>query len=148
MAATKIVLTSLHGKRVGLSQRGDLVVNGRTVPSADDTGAIREVQGAPATLNATGTLTIAQLLAKIVTSTTAAAVTATLPTGALIDAEGSFNIDEGFSWRVINTGASNAFTIQAATNHTIVGAAAVAASTSAEFFTRKTAAGTYVTYRI
>jgi len=49
---------------------------------------------------------------------------------------------------VINTGGSNAFTVTAATGHTIVGAAAVAASSSGLFRTRKTAANTFVTYRI
>ena len=45
-------------------------------------------------------------------------------------------------------GGANAFTVTAATGHTIVGAAAVANSTSGRFRTRKTAANTFVTYRI
>lgn len=154
MASTKKVLTSLHGKRVGLSQRGDLIVNGRTVTTTDDNGSMRVIQASPATLNATGTLTIAQLLNGIVTSTTAAAVAATLPLGTSIEAEsaltdgGLLQVDESFRWNVINTGGANAFTLQANTGHTIVGNAAVAASSSAEFLTRKTAANTYVTYRL
>ena len=106
-------------------------------------------QPTPAAFNTTGTMTIAQLLGGIVTSTTAAAVSATLPTGALTDAGSDFAIDEAFDWAVINTGATNAFTVLAgASGHTVIGNMAVAASTSGNFRTRKTAASTFVTYRI
>jgi hypothetical protein len=54
-----------------------------------------------------------------------------------------------FDWSIINTGTSSgAVTLLAGTAHTIVGAAVVAIGTSAGFRTRKTAANTYVTYRI
>jgi len=106
------------------------------------------LQVTPVAVNVTGTLTAANLLAGIITSTTAAAVTGTLPTGALLDAASDFAIDEGFDWVVINTGATNAFTIAVGTNHTIVGSATVALSSSGNFRTRKTAANTFVTYRI
>lgn len=106
------------------------------------------LQGTPGVLNATGTLTAAMVLAGIVTSTTAAAVTATLDTGTIMDTAGNFAIGDSFDWSVINTGGANAFTVTASSGHTIVGAGAVAASTSAVFRTRKTAADTFVTYRI
>jgi len=99
-------------------------------------------------LNATGSLTAALTLGGVVTSTTAAAVTATLDTGTLMDAGSEFDIGEGYEWSVINTGGSNAFTVTAATGHTIVGAGAVANSTSGRFMTLKTAANTFVTYRL
>lgn len=105
-------------------------------------------QPSPGTLNATGTLTAALCLAGTVTSSTAAAVTATLDTGALFDAAVTMSNDDSFDWIVINTGGANAFTVTASTGHTIVGAGAVAASTSGRFRTRKTAASTFVTYRI
>ena len=105
-------------------------------------------QPAPGTLNATGTLTIALIQGGIVTSTTAAAVTATLDTGTVCDAGLTIAVNESFDWSAINTGGANAFTVTAATGHTIVGAGAVAASTSGRFRTRKTAANTFVTYRI
>lgn len=105
-------------------------------------------QPSPGTLNATGTLTIALIQGGIVTSTTAAAVTATLDTGTICDAGLTIAVDECFDWTAINTGGSNAFTVTASTGHTIVGAAAVAASTSGRFRTRKTAANTFVTYRL
>lgn len=105
-------------------------------------------QGNPGVLDATGTLTAAMIASGIVTSTTAAAVTATLDTGAVMDAALNMEIGESFDWSVINTG-GNAFTVTAAaTGHTIVGTAAVATVTSATWRTRKTAAATYISYRI
>jgi len=148
MAATKDILTSIHGKRVGLSRDGKLVVNGRQAVTQDDTGAFMRVQGAPATANATATLTAAQLLGGLITSTTAAAVVGTLPTGTLLDAAASLGVDEAFDWSVINTGATNTFTVAAGTGHTVVGNMVVAASSSGRFRSRKTAASTFVTYRI
>ena len=105
-------------------------------------------QGNPGVLDATGTLTAAMIASGIVTSTTAAAVTATLDTGAVMDGALKMEIGESFDWSVINTG-GKAFTVTAAaTGHTIVGTAAVATLTSATWRTRKTAAATYISYRI
>jgi hypothetical protein len=108
--------------------------------------AAAQVQKAPGVLNATGTLTGAMILAGIVTSTTGAAVAATLDTGAAMDlVVPDMNADESFDWSVINTG-GNAFTVTASAGHTLVGNMVVAAGSSARFRTRKTAAATYVTY--
>lgn len=148
MAATAKVLTSVHGRRLGIDAKGRVVINGRVVPSSNDTGALKKIVTDPVAVNATATLTIAQLLSGIITSTTAAAVTGTLPTGTLSDAAGETEIGEGFEWAVINTGGTNAFTVQAGTDHTLVGSGAVAANTSGRFVTRKTAANTFVTYRV
>lgn len=100
------------------------------------------------TLNATGTITLALIATGIITSTTAAAVTATLDTGAVLDAKATFAVGDSLEWTAINTGGTNAFTVTASTGHTIVGAAAVAANTSGRFYTVKTAASTFVTYRL
>lgn len=105
-------------------------------------------QGDPVAVNTTGAVSAAAILGGIVTSTTAAAVAGTIPTGTVMDAASEMAIGDSVQWTVINTGGANAFTVTAATGHTIVGAAAVAASTSGLFLTRKTAANTYVTYRI
>jgi hypothetical protein len=106
-------------------------------------------QPTPGTLNATGTLTAALIFGGIVTSTTAAAVTATLDTGAIMEAAGTFAVGDFVDWTAINTGATNAFTVTAAASgHTVVGAGAVALSTSGRFRTLKTAASTFVTYRL
>ena len=105
-------------------------------------------QPTPGVLNVTGALTGALIMGGIVTSSTAAAVAGTLDTGTILDALGVFAIGDEFDWSVINTGGANAFTVTAATGHTIVGAAVVALSTSGRFRTVKTAANTFVTYRL
>ena len=109
-------------------------------------------QGAPVAANATATLTIANLLAFIITSTNTVAVSLTLPTGTLTDAGilgGALAVDRSFEWTHINLGStSGAVTLVAGTGHTIVGSAVIAIGTSATFRTRKTAANTFVTYRI
>lgn len=112
-------------------------------------GTVIYNQPAPAAINTTATLTVANLTAKIITSTTAAAVTMTLPLGTDMDTgfSGTYT-NMAFEWAVINTGATNAVTIQANTGHTIVGSATVAASNSGRFLCRRTAANTWVTYRL
>lgn len=118
-----------------------------TSPVISDSGKFQP-QGAPGVLNATGTLTAAMILSGIVTSSTAAATAATLDTGAVVDAASEFAIGDSFDWSVINTGPS-AFTVTSPdASHTIVGTAAVATVTSAIWRTRKTAADTFVSYRI
>jgi hypothetical protein len=90
------------------------------------------------------------MLTEIITSTSSTAVSLTLPTGTLMDGgiTGIAN-DEAFDWSIINTGSSaGAVTLLAGTAHTIVGNAVVAISTSGRFRSRRTAAATWVTYRI
>jgi hypothetical protein len=109
-------------------------------------------QPTPTALAATATLTIAQLLAGIVTTSGTVAITLTLPTGTLSDAGvtgPALPVNGSFDWAVINIGTvSAAVTIAAGTGHTLVGSAAIAIGSSARFRTRKTAAATFVTYRM
>lgn len=111
-----------------------------------------EMQGAPTAKSATGTLTIAELLTGIIVTSGTAAQSYTLPTGTLCDAGitgPSLPINGSFDWSLINTGTSlAAATLVAGTGHTIVGAAVTAIGTSSGWRTRKTAANTFVTYRI
>ena len=111
-------------------------------------GGKYQTQGAPGVLNATGTLTAAMILSGIVTSTSAAGVTATLDTGAIVDAASEFAIGDSFDWSVINTGPSTFTVTAAASGHTIVGVGAVLTLISAVWRTRKTAADTFVSYRL
>lgn len=104
-------------------------------------------QGTPVAVDVTGAVSATAMLGGIVTSTTAAAVAGTVPTGANMDLASEFAINDSFDWSVIATGA-NAFTVTASAGHTVVGTAAVATVTSGLFRTRKTAADTFVTYRI
>jgi hypothetical protein len=107
-----------------------------------------QVQGDPVAVNVTGAVSAAAIQGGIVTSSTAAAVAGTIPTGAVMDAAAQMAIGDSVDWTVINTG-PNTFTVTAAASgHTIVGAAAVATATSGWFRTRKTAADTFITYRL
>jgi hypothetical protein len=105
-------------------------------------------QAAPAAVNATATLTVANLKTGIITSTSAAATDMTLPTGT--DTQAGFSDTYNnmtFEWSVINTGPS-LVTVLASTAHTLVGSGAVATGTSARFASRRSSANTFVTYRL
>lgn len=106
-----------------------------------------QVQGDPVAVNATGAVSALAMQGGIVTSTTAAAVAGTVPAGSVMDLAVQMSIGDSFDWSVINTG-GNTFTVTAATGHTIVGVAAVVTVTSGNFRTRKTAADTFITYRM
>jgi hypothetical protein len=102
----------------------------------------------PVAVNATATLTVAQMLTGVITSSTAAAVSATLPTAAIFDAGSSWAPLDAIDFVVVNTGATNAFTIVTATGWTLIGNMAVAASSSAAFRMQKTAAGAFNLIRV
>jgi hypothetical protein len=84
-------------------------------------------------------------LGGIVTSTTAAAVTATLATGAVMDAAIDADVGDYYDWSAINTGGSNSFTVTASEGHTVVGDGVCVTGTSCMYRTVKTAAATWVT---
>ena len=112
------------------------------------------VQSIPATTTGTVTLTIANMITQAIQATPAAAAIYTLPTGTLIDTTiGSYvSVGMGFEWSILNQ-AAFVITLAVATGHTFVGTLNVAAGATttpliARFRTRKTAANTYVTYRI
>lgn len=109
-------------------------------------------QDTPIAVNATATLTIAQMLMFIITCTSSTAVSLTLPTGTLADAGvmgATLATNFSFEWCVINLGSSSgAVTLVAGTGHTVVGNAVTAIGASSHWKTRKTAANTFVTYRM
>jgi hypothetical protein len=109
-------------------------------------------QPTPSAINASATLTIAQLLTRIITTTSATAVAFTLPTGTLTDAgilNGQLLVDQSFDWSIVNAGSAvGIVTVSGGTGNTLVGSGVLAITTSATFRTRKTAANTFVTYRI
>lgn len=102
---------------------------------------------APNALNSTGALTAAMILGGLISSTTGAAVAGTVPTGAVMDAAADFAIGDEVVWSVINTG-GNTFTVTTDTDHTLVGTMTVLTAVSGTFRTRKTAAATFITYRM
>jgi len=104
-------------------------------------------QAAPATVNTTATITAANLKTGIITSTTAAAVTMTLPTGTDIEAGFSgIYTNMTFEFSVINTG-PNALTV-GANGNTTVGSLTVATLTSARYALRRTGANAFTLYRL
>ena len=113
--------------------------------------AILFVQGAPTAVAAAATMTAAQLANGLFVFDGAAG-NLTLPTVALLEADISSaqKVNAAFDFFVINADASgsDAVTLAVGTGWTIVGAAAVAAATSAHFRARKTGVGTWVCYRI
>jgi hypothetical protein len=125
-------------------------------------GVVILPQGAP-NVESTGAVTIhiADMLKGIVTGTPSAARTYTLDTGGNCDAGMTISTDEAFDWCLINinTTAANIITLASPdASHTIVGSTKVPANSTttgnlwgtsgALLRTRKTAANTFITYRI
>lgn len=136
-----------------LVQAGPLgaVASVGTNPVISDSGNWQLQADPPQALNITGALTASLMLGGIVTSTTGAAVTATPPTGALLDEASGISIGESFNFSVINTG-GNSFTISVGggvSGFTIgKGSMVVATVTSGLFRCVKTAAATYTLHRL
>lgn len=129
--------------------------------SVDDLLAHTQTQGDPNAETTAVTLTAAELLAFINTGThaTGSNINYQLPTGTAMDAGASLAVNEGFEWSLLNLSAAAAdtITVTANTGHTVAGVMVVQSAHSttgglygnaARFFTRKTAANTFVTYRI
>ena len=118
----------------------------------------RRAQPTPSAMTVTATITPALMLTGLIVGTHAAGATQTytLPAGATLDAALEMDVDESIDWALINAsaGAPDTITVaQAGADHTIVGAAVVvsangAPANTAMYRTRKTAADTFVTYRL
>jgi len=108
-------------------------------------------QGAPADIADGGSMiaTAANVLTGIVTSTLTQARSLQLPTGANLDLATEWAIGEGFDVTFMTLGAF-VLTITVNTGVTIVGSAvtAAAAGSTARFRLRKTAADTFIAYRL
>ena len=97
------------------------------------------------------TLTIANLLTYIIIATPITGTTVyNLPTGTLSDTGTSMDTNYCFDWSIMNNGAVS-ITLTAAVGHTIVavgGGQTLTTGLVGNYRTRKTAANTFVTYRI
>jgi len=130
-------------------------------------GCIRNVglatvqQGAPATETNTATTTIAKLLSGVLEVTPTAACTLTLPTGTNMTTFNQLAVGDSFDWYIINLSTAantDIITVTANTDHTLVGVMKVQSAeagvggltgtSSAHFRSRKTAATTWITYRL
>jgi hypothetical protein len=122
---------------------------GYQISAGSDGEAVLFVQTAPTALSATTTVTAEQLSGGLfVFNGTAGNLV--LPTVALLEADISSaqRVNAAFDFFVVNTDGADAITLTVGTGWTIVGAAAVAASTSAHFRARKTGDGTWTAYRL
>ena len=113
--------------------------------------AVLSVQGAPTAVAAAATMTTAELSNGLfVFNGTAGSLT--LPTVALVEADitAASKVNASLDFIIINIDAagSDSVTLAAGTGWTIVGVAAVAVNTSAQFRARKTGDGTWTAYRI
>jgi hypothetical protein len=106
----------------------------------------------PVNSNVTATATAASLLDGLRTGTPTANIDLQLPTGTNMDeAFQELQSNQAFEWSAINLAtAASGFdiTVTANTDHTVVGRMVVTGETSGRFLTRKTAANTFITYRI
>lgn len=120
-----------------------------------------QLQGAPNAETGAATLTVDELLDGIITMTqsTGGNVNLTLPTGTLTDAGLEMAIGESFDWSLLNLSAAAAdtVTVAAGSGHTVVGVMVVQSAHATtgglygnvgRFRTRKTAANTFITYRV
>jgi len=112
--------------------------------------ALLFVQGAPTLLSANVTVTAAQLSSGLFTVDSAADITATLPTVALLEADisSAVKVNAAFDFAVVNIDSAYQVTFAVGTGWTIVGDAIVLEATSAQFRARKTGDGTWTLYRI
>lgn len=112
------------------------------------TGTLWQYAPGPTSKAAAATLTVAELKTGII-NTTGTTYTVTLPTGTAIDAgfTGAPTTNIGFDFYVVNT-AAGIITIAVNTGVTSLGTLTVATGVSAHFRLRRTAANTYVVYRL
>ena len=122
---------------------------GYQVGDGNLTEALLSVQAAPTALSADVTVTAAQLANGLFTVDSAADITATLPTVALLEATvSSAKVNSAFDFAVVNVDASYQVTFAVGTGWTIVGSAIVLEATSGQFRARKTSDTTWTLYRI
>lgn len=106
-------------------------------------------QPSPAGLDATTTLTIENIKSGIVTSSTPANVTLTLPTGTNTQSGFTTSYNNfAFEWSAINLGSTNSLFIQENTNHTSVGSTVISPNSSGRFLSRRVSNNTFTTYRV
>jgi hypothetical protein len=112
--------------------------------------ALLFVQGAPTLLSANATVTAAQLSSGLFTVDSAADITATLPTVALLEADisSATKVNAAFDFAVVNIDSAYQVTFAVGTGWTIVGDAIVLEATSGQFRARKTGESSWTLYRI
>lgn len=111
------------------------------------TGAVMPYAPAPASISTTATLTNANIQAQII-NTTGTSYTVTMPLGTTMETLASWTTTNvAYDFYVINT-ASGTITMAVNTGVTSLGGLTIATGTSAQFRIRRTAANTFVLYRL
>jgi len=167
MAATKKILIEIHGRRLGISQLGELILDGKAVVTENDTGVA--ITKAPVLTNktTTTTLTPAELFNGLIVGTHAAGANQvyTLPDAAAMLAYLAANqqdlanyvVGTEFSWMLVNnsTGAANTIQITGSTGHAVPINAPLVPSIDGNtganlstWRTVRTAAATFATWRV
>lgn len=128
---------------------GTETLSNKTITAAD----FYSYQPTPTSIANTGTttLTIAQLLTRIIIAGGGSGQTYQLPTGSDTNTgilSGALPTDYAFNWSVYNNTGGTSLTMSGNTNHTYSGNTTVAYGDTAMFRTRKTGSSTFVTYRI
>lgn len=100
------------------------------------------------TAAATSAAMLAGIIDGIITTSSAAAVTMQVPTGAVMEAAMELAVGDTLNWAVVNYGPNTATVTAAASGHTIGGAGAVATNTSGSFVTLKVGTASFETYRV
>jgi len=151
------------GATVAIEAAGGLPVSYEigTAPVVKEGRLPTGFQVTPAAKTVAVTLTAAELLTGLITGTHTAGATQayTLPTGTLLDAASTFLVNEYFDWTLINLSAAAAdtITITAGADHTVEGTMICQSAHSStglvhgnalRLRTRKTAANTFVSYRL
>jgi len=111
------------------------------------TGAVMPYAPAPASISTTATLTNANIQAQII-NTTGTSYTVTMPLGTTLETLATWaTTGIAYDFYVINT-ASGTITMAVNTGVTSLGGLTIATGTSAQFRIRRTAANTFVLYRL
>ena len=131
--------TATMTERMRMDTSGNLYIN-----SAN----LWQYSPAPTSISAITTLSAAQLQTSII-NTTGTSYTVTLPTASAIDTafSGAVGTNIAFQFTIINT-ATGTITVAVNTGITALGGLTVATATSATFRLRRTAAATYILYRV
>jgi hypothetical protein len=112
-------------------------------------GVLWQYAPAPTSKAAVATLTAAEVAASII-NTTGTTYTVTLPTGTALDTyfSGAPAVNIGFNFTVINTASGTITIAVGASGMTSLGTLTVTTGVSANFRLRRTAANTYILYRL
>ena len=137
-AAGVLAFGTNSGERMRIDSVGNIQVR---------SGAVVVYAPAPASISTTATLTNANIQAQII-NTTGTTYTVTMPLGTTLETLVTWSTTNiGYDFTVINT-ASGTITIAVNTGVTALGGLTIATATSAQFRIRRTAANTFILYRL